>query len=263
MHFCVQDNKKGCWNSKFSLTFKFSLFLKTNCSKMSFLSFLRPRHTGGSYSTRKNILQTLYCKLQGPASHYGWGHLGNLQSSPRAPYNHRQPCNSSVSCNKTLQWMNVYSFIKIIPGFWTMPTETWHSSSLLHIQAKFPLSKVSTVCTNIKCISGNATCKKHHRALHHTVKPYDSKSNSILVHQLWLLKQLTYWVSWQHEILTPWNYTNAKNICSEIKLNLPCSLGHTNSQLLKLFRTEIERSSCEMNLILQKPTENSFINLLF
>lgn len=135
--------------------------------------------------------------------------------------------------------MDVYSFIKVIPGFWIMPTELWHCSSLSHIQAKFPFSKVSAACTNTERIGGSSACKTHSRVLYHVGKPYDIKSNSILFHQLWLLEQLTYWVSLQQKILTPWNDTNPKNICSEIQPNLPCSLGHTSSQWWKFLRTEI------------------------
>lgn len=140
---------------------------------------LRRWQTLGSYSTRKNIIQTSRYKTQGLASHYGSGHLGNLQSSPHAPYNHPRPCNSAVSCNKTLQWMNVYSFIKVRPGFWIMPPEIQHSSSLLHTKAEFPFAaKVSAVCTDVKSISGGSTCKTERATSHSKTLWYKIQLNS-------------------------------------------------------------------------------------
>lgn len=84
----------------------------------------------------------------------------------------------------------------------------------------------------------------------------DVKSNTILFHQLWLLQQLNYWISLQHEILTPWNQTNAKNLCIEIQLNLPHSLVLLTHDDKSYLEQEFSLwSSCEINLILQKLTE--------
>lgn len=77
MHFGVQEYKKGCWNKTFSLLLKNQLL-----QNVIPVFPLRLWQTLGSYSTRKNFIQTLDCKIQGPASLYSWGHLGNLQVQP-------------------------------------------------------------------------------------------------------------------------------------------------------------------------------------